>query len=739
MTGRFIRNALCVLGILISPGMSFAVDLKKSDIVFSSRFNRPTQNDRIYQVSQHFLASYLGWHYPREDQISSLVQDFRSDGRSANCSIEVWVYELERQDMICQDLYGEPVIKPWARDAGWSVRNGDILKPTYVQSRFQLARQAIDQGCTSLQQDDPNQNYADFEFGGCFSDQADEKFRRYLSDRFDSADWDRIGVNDPSNFRYSDHLRRLGAPGWQGFGAWQHPSDLKEEYREFLSVEMVNYYRQLKDHIDNYANFSVPLSANRFHSLQFPFLTNVFNLIMTERPERRASPQEMAFEATFLRSLRQRQVSTLVSESRELNRRTMALDYAFGNWIIMPYDVYIPNRPRFSDNPSAYTDILSLVSSRPYLHNGYNLDDIYGFYNVSEVMSVTYQADADRTRIAHKQRTEFEQIDQGAQAKIGSDWYETSERSIVGFIYLEGDLRSAGLKGKPVEFIHNPDGTGVSFKRSVKHGYPQVRKISYKVNDPRFVILNISHGDQIKRIVSNARLVFSNGRSLQVASQSFVGAVYLRSSELGLVKPGDQVVAFENPGEVSYDLRDYSDDAPRIRSLQYSDIQAGRSTLRLSNMGRDIPRGTTLNFNGQEFTTQTNTSLGNFYFAENVFTKLSFQQPLTRITYPNGSSESFALDQERPNLAASGVDGLIFTFRKNRYNQKLIHSVNINGSARGAIAFDALAKFGAKPRAFRVYSGSNEPVEVPVIKRNTRWYRVDWNSEALYEILEPIF
>lgn len=55
------------------------------------------------------------------------------------------------------------------------------------------------------------------------------------------------------------------------------------------------------------------------------------------------------------------QVYTLKSYDKSLNRRTIAGCYGMGMLMLAPWDVYIPNNPRFYGEPNDYVDLYDFV------------------------------------------------------------------------------------------------------------------------------------------------------------------------------------------------------------------------------------------------------------------------------------------------------------------------------------------------------------------------------------------
>ena len=141
---------------------------RATDLLFSNRASSGFY-DRL-PIADDFLADHLVWHYPGDN--SPWVAEYSRRVKEASCSIDTWVRKPDAEGLACEDFEGNKLVKPWVTQPS-TVVNGDILKTSFKLSRFEYMKQSIFQGCSSLQQDDPDQNVFFLDYGGCMSSEGD--------------------------------------------------------------------------------------------------------------------------------------------------------------------------------------------------------------------------------------------------------------------------------------------------------------------------------------------------------------------------------------------------------------------------------------------------------------------------------------------------------------------------------------------------------------------------------------
>jgi hypothetical protein len=124
--------------------------------------------------------------------------------------------------------------------------------------------------------------------------------------------------------------------------------------------------------LDAYAGRHIPFSDNDeigFHG-KFSFTQSAFDFVNCEIDAKNIEPSR------FYRTVTEAAGVPLVFQYRETsveaNRRFLALTYATGTWMMMPWDVYMPHdAPRYFGKAEDYTDLSGFVRGNADVLDGY--------------------------------------------------------------------------------------------------------------------------------------------------------------------------------------------------------------------------------------------------------------------------------------------------------------------------------------------------------------------------------
>ena len=260
-----------------------------------------------------------------------------------------------------------------------------------VQSVWAYAKRAVDAGTDGLQMDDPPMNAAAVRWGGCFCPHCMAGFRRHLKDQAAADELAKWGIDSLDRFDYRSYLKARKALVGDAFAKYDGGS-LKRQFIAFQEDSVRAFYRDVRAEIDAYAGRHVVFSSNNYAGRwHFPY--DLFEMGMAELPERDANPKAMYERFADARRRGKAQLFTFVPKGIDgsevaQTRRAIAMSYACGGHLIVPWDVYTgSNSPRYFGEPDQYADLYQFVREHARLIDGYEdaafllpgvTDDRYG-------------------------------------------------------------------------------------------------------------------------------------------------------------------------------------------------------------------------------------------------------------------------------------------------------------------------------------------------------------------------
>jgi hypothetical protein len=301
-----------------------------SAVCFSSRWQRPlnaTDPHDTFRDAARFHATHLLWAYVRDPEF---IREARRRGYVFQASLNTILsgtpagFRPEEGRILDRD--GNLLTAPWMqgwKDTWWGCVNSDAFRAVYLHH----AKVAIAGGTDLLQQDDPGFNVAAVAWGGC----------------------------------HCPHCRA----GLEAFRQ-DHPQATMLEYQE-RSLEA--FYAAMWAAIDGAAGTAIPRSCNNYRG-QWNAYHRLFDFGVAELPD--VVPE--AFIESQKAALREgkAQAFTAVTDSLAGNRQAIAMAYATGATLIVPWDVYMgTGKPRFFGQPEQYADLYGLVRGCAEVLDGY--------------------------------------------------------------------------------------------------------------------------------------------------------------------------------------------------------------------------------------------------------------------------------------------------------------------------------------------------------------------------------
>jgi hypothetical protein len=349
-----------------------------SAVCFSSRWIHPRNAQDpwdTFKVAATFHATDYVWTYSLDPEA---VGRMKQSGGNVYLAINSLVPDepgkSERLRGRILELDGNRVTAPWMR--GWKGSYwGCANSPQYRESYVAYAKRAVDAGTDGLQMDDPPMNVAAVRWGGCFCPHCMAGFRKYLKSQATTADLANWEIDSVERFDYREYLKARKAPVGDAFAGYDG-GPLKRLFAAFQEQSVRAFYRDVRSEIDKHAGRHVVFSSNNYAGRwQFPY--DLFEFGMAELPERDAVPKTIYERFADARVRGKAQLFTLVPKAADgseaaLTRRVIAMSYACGGHVIVPWDVYTgSNSPRYYGNPEHYADLYKFVRDHSQFFDGY--------------------------------------------------------------------------------------------------------------------------------------------------------------------------------------------------------------------------------------------------------------------------------------------------------------------------------------------------------------------------------
>lgn len=205
-----------------------------------------------------------------------------------------------------------------------------------------------------------------------FSPHALSRFNAWLAARVPSATLAQLGVGDPANFDLKAYLRG------QKDGKTV-PSEFKRLWENFSKEAQLAFYHDLRRWAQEIVGPDVEWSGNYSSLWMFTPLSLWTDYQFSELNYSGAGhsggqfsigdPWSLYRKAQIARGLGKAQVVTLCSHDIEENKTMIGLTYAMGMNMVAPFNVFIPGKPRKTDDYLSYIDVYDFVHrwGRTYL------------------------------------------------------------------------------------------------------------------------------------------------------------------------------------------------------------------------------------------------------------------------------------------------------------------------------------------------------------------------------------
>lgn len=293
---------------------------KYSDVCFSPRWRRPRDADDphdTFRDAKAFHATRFDWVYS-DDPV--WIKECRERGYWFTGTLSTILADPEtgkREEGRIRNKNGDRIAAPWMRKWPEPGYWGCVNSPHYREICLARAKRMVDGGVDAIQQDDPGYNYTAVNWGAC----------------------------------YCEHCKKK---------AGEKGVDLEKEMKAFQKQSVIEFYADLRKQIDAYAGRRIPWSSNNYNgAMEFPY--DQFDFGTAELPHGSSKPHELYHKITGAAKKGRQQIYTYVSTDVAQTRRVIAMGYACGGHVIVPYDVWHGNRPRIFGTPEEYGDLYGFV------------------------------------------------------------------------------------------------------------------------------------------------------------------------------------------------------------------------------------------------------------------------------------------------------------------------------------------------------------------------------------------
>ena len=340
------------------------LDLKKSDILLSSRWKRPVNaNDPhdTFQAIAAFHATRMEWSYTVDPKYIDRVKE-SGIRRFAGTVNSLYNYANPRQYAEkaapghLTDRTGKPVTAPWMTQnmLWWGCVNSKEYRDFYAKNLESL----IDAKVDSIHMDDQALNHRAVPWGACYCPYCVRDYRQFLKNRFLS----RRAQNVIGNIDTFD-IRSVESPPY---------------FLDFQEESVRRFYADVREILRKKAGREVMFSCNgdwwHFPALEFDFA-------VAELGERNIQPKAIFEGMTFAEKIGKPLTFTLTTRNVDLNRSAYATCYACGGYAILPWDVYISpmSSPRIFIEAEQFADLPGFIRGVAKYLDGYSAGAAAGF------------------------------------------------------------------------------------------------------------------------------------------------------------------------------------------------------------------------------------------------------------------------------------------------------------------------------------------------------------------------
>jgi hypothetical protein len=355
--------------------------LKSSDVCLSFRFYRarplsPLASDNetsaMDEVIHMWKPTRIEWSYVSTPETIWTAQ---KAGLTFVGALNTIAFDGPDQDAVLFD--GSRAVAPWmqsfkgGKGVGWACVN----KPPTLPRRIEQIKNYEKLGVNTIQYDDWMFNLHCVFWGGCFCKDCMAGFTDYLNRNASPEDMKAAGVDSWQGFDYREYLKQHGRTSTADYLAKRGSDPLCNHFRLFQILSTRAYFEKLAA-----AEPGMRLTVNSNASparIANSFLLDMTDYLVGETEfQTDKDLHDLMCTLKLADALNLPQVVSphprLVKPQIDEVRRAIALTYAMGHRMLIPWDVYVNSEAdRWFGKPDEYGDIYDFVRSNADLLDGY--------------------------------------------------------------------------------------------------------------------------------------------------------------------------------------------------------------------------------------------------------------------------------------------------------------------------------------------------------------------------------
>ena len=349
---------------------SVAVPGKKYSAVYlSSRWYRQDGQDGqlgTLDVLKRFMATGEKWGYISDaGQISSIT----NMGLTFQNAVNINVGDTPQTKAVLFD--GTIAQAPWM---SWGAKWSCVNNPFYVEAVETELRQSVENGVSEIQFDDWASNVACMNWGGCFCTYCMDGFREYLKEHLSEAQLEEYQISGIDSFDYKEYIsetypevrtneqylqKRASIPLNEMFSSFQTEStrSFHKKEKAYLEENGVTYSHNVTNFGNSCTNPSTILCYD------------IFDAGLGETNTSALSPQAILTSGKINEALGKQYIySPLPTEDNgDVIQTAIALCYATGQQILVPWDVWLEGDTRYFGTVEEYGKLFHFVRQYSWL------------------------------------------------------------------------------------------------------------------------------------------------------------------------------------------------------------------------------------------------------------------------------------------------------------------------------------------------------------------------------------
>jgi hypothetical protein len=353
--------------------------LKESDVCLSCRgLRKPPTTNPSAEAVRLWQPTRIEWSYIADPKF---IQSIRARGIPFVGALNTIEHDGPAEDE--ERLDGSRMVAPWmvkfrpGGGVGWACVN----KPATLESRIKFLKTFVDQDVSTLQFDDWSFNLHAYEWGGgCFCTYCRQGFADYLAQHATADERRQAGRQSWAGFDYRRYLKtKFGWTTPQQLIAGRKKDPLDHHFRDFQRLSTRKFFDKLFEAGDRMAGKRLcwTINANLFH-VRENFLLDRIDYCVGETHVGSASELwQLVHMLKLADALCLPQIVSpwLPTDAATVDvravRRAIAVAYASGHRMLVPWDVYWPSHARWFGTTEEYGDLYRFVRESAALLDGY--------------------------------------------------------------------------------------------------------------------------------------------------------------------------------------------------------------------------------------------------------------------------------------------------------------------------------------------------------------------------------